>query len=177
MRKINFIFLLVFCVFIYIFSAMHSFHQVHRSIYYNDKQLSKSYVEWYEVRENVRDFINSTLLDKLSKKKEFKQSGEMGILVAGVAGKFVEHITETYINPDGLSLLLKSLDKKSEIPEPNLGTLIGGISIMRFDSLNTFNVILETNGEKIPVHFKRTGVKWKIVEVGFTNDFFDKVIK
>ena len=41
MKKISIALLPVLIIVIYIFSAMHSFHQVHKSVYYNNKQLSK----------------------------------------------------------------------------------------------------------------------------------------
>ena len=86
-----------------------------------------------------------------SERQEFKDLGELGILVTGLASKFVDYAIDTYINPEGLSLLIQKSDKKSEIPEPNLGTLIGGISIMKFDSLNTFYVNIETNESNISI--------------------------
>ena len=46
---------------------MHSFHQVHKSIYHNDKQLSKNYIEWDEVRNNFKDFSNAYFIDEMSK--------------------------------------------------------------------------------------------------------------
>jgi hypothetical protein len=33
---------------------------------------------------------------------------------------FIEYAIDTYINPEGLSLLIKNSTKKSEIPEPSL---------------------------------------------------------
>ena len=51
MKKILFIILPVLLVLIYIFSAMNSFHQIHKGIYYNDKKLIKEYVEWDELRD------------------------------------------------------------------------------------------------------------------------------
>ena len=165
----------IFLVFLYIFSAMHSFHQVHKSIYYNNKQLSKNYIEWDEVKNNFKDFFNANLLDKISNDKEFKELGEFGILVTGLASKFVDYTIDTYINPEGLSLLIEKSDKKSEIPEPNFATLIGGISIMKFDSLSSFHVNLETDGDKIPIHFKRIGTKWKVVEIEFPEDIFNEM--
>ena len=57
MKKLSIIILPIFLLFFYIFSAMYSFHQVHKSIYYNDKQLSKNYIEWEEVKKNFKDFL------------------------------------------------------------------------------------------------------------------------
>ena len=162
-------------MFFYIFSAMHSFHQVHKSIYYNDKKLIKNYIEWEEVKKNFKDFFNANLLDKMSNEKEFKDLGELGILVTGLASKFIDYAIATYINPEGLTLLIQKSDKKYEIPEPNLGTLIGGISIMKFNGLNSFYVNLETDGEEIPIHFKRIGIKWKVVEIEFSENIFDEM--
>ena len=154
---------------------MHSFHQVHKSIYHNNKQLSKNYIEWDEVRNNFKNFFNANLLDKMSNDKEFEELSGLEILVAGFASKFVDFAIDTYINPEGLSLLIEKSDKKSEIPEPNFTTLIGGISIMEFDSLNSFHVNLETDEDKIPIYFKRIGTKWKVVEIEFPEDIFNEM--
>ena len=48
---------------------------------------------------------------------------------------------------------------------------------MKFDSLNTFYVNVDTDGDKIPVHFKRIGTKWKVVEIGFKLNYESKVHK
>ena len=77
---------------------MHSLHQVHKSIYYDNKQLSKDYVEWEEVRTNIKNYINVSLADKIAEDEDFKKAGELGFLLAGLAGKFAEHAVDTYIN-------------------------------------------------------------------------------
>ena len=114
-------------------------------------------------------------LKELSNDKNFKVLGEFGVLVAGLTGTFVDHAVDTYINPEGLSLLLEQSKKKSEIPKPSLVTLIGGITIMKFDNLNSFHVDIENDGEKFPIHFDRFGIKWKVTEIEFPKDIF-KVI-
>ena len=156
---------------------MHSLHQVHKSIYYDNKQLSKDYVEWEEVRTNIKNYINVSLADKIAEDEDFKKAGELGFLVAGLAGKFAEHAVDTYINPEGLSFLIKNSSKSSKIPEPNLGTLFAGISLMKFDSLSSFHVELESDGQKIPVRFRRIGVKWKIEQIEFSDDLISKLMK
>ena len=175
MKKLLIIFLPVFLTLVYIFSAMHSFHQVHKSIYYNDKQLSKNYIEWDEVRNNFKDFSNAYFIDEISKDKEYKELGGLGILVTGLVSKIADFLVDTYINSEGLSLLIEKSDKRSEIPEPNFTTLIGGISIMKFDSLNSFYVNLENDKEKFLIHFKRIGTKWKVIEIEFPKEFFDEM--
>ena len=72
-------------------------------------------------------------------------------------------------------MLIQKSDKKTEIPKPNLGTLIGGILIMNFDGLSSFYVNLETDGEEIPVHFKRIGLKWKVVKIEFPDNIFNEM--
>ena len=177
MKKISFLLLLISLISIYLFSAMHSLHQVHKSIYYDNKQLSRDYVEWEEVKTNIRNHINMSLADKISMDKHFKKSGEIGILVAGLAGKFVEHAVDTYINPEGLSFLIKNSSKSSQIPKPSFGTLMAGISLMNFDSFSSFHVDLESDGEKIPIRFRRAGVKWKIEQIEFSDDLISKLIQ
>ena len=195
MKKKSIILIIFFLIVAYIFSAMYSFHQVHKSIYYNNKQISKIYIEWIEVRKNFKDFFNANLLNQMSNNKELEGLGGLEILVTGFASKFVDMFIDTYINPEGLSLLIEKTDKKSEIPEPNFLTLVGGISIMKFNSLNTFYVNkslkfiifikapiffnlyvnLETNDEIIPIFFKRFGTKWKVVEIEFPEDIFNEI--
>ena len=76
---------------------------------------------------------------------------------------------------EGLSLLIEQSDKRSEIREPNFTTLIGGISIMKFNGLNSFYVNLETDEDLIPIYFKRIGTKWKVIEIEFPKEFFDEM--
>ena len=177
MKKLSFLLLPISLVSIYIFSAMHSLYQVHKSIYYDNKQLSKDYVEWEEVRTNIKNYLNVNLADKIIEDEDFKKAGELGFLVAGLAGKFAEHAVDTYINPEGLSFLIKNSSKSSKIPEPGLGTLFAGISLMKFDSLSSFHVELEIDGQRIPVRFRRIGAKWKIEQIEFSDDLISKLIK
>ena len=176
MKKLSFLLLLISLVSIYIFSAMHSLYQVHKSIYYDNKQLSKDYVEWEEVRTNIKNYINVSLADKIAEDEDFKKAGELGFLVAGLAGKFAEHAVDTYINPEGLSFLIKNSSRRSKIPEPSLGTLFAGISLMKFDTFGSFHVDLESDGEKIPVHFRRVGFKWKVEQIKFSDNLINKLI-
>ncbi len=50
---------------------MHSLHQVHKSIYYDNKQLSKDYVEWEEVRTNIKNYINVSLAGKIAEDEDY----------------------------------------------------------------------------------------------------------
>lgn len=167
MKKLLFITLPVFLVLIYIFSAMYSFHQIHKGIYYNDKKLIKEYVEWNELGENLKNYFNTMLLKKTQEDQSFKDMGELGILATGFAGKFIEYAIDTYLNPDGLSLLLEKSEKKKEIPQPTLGTLFGSFAVMNFNGLSSFYVTYENEGEKFPIFFNRQGLKWKINQIDF----------
>ena len=133
-------------------------------------------MEW-KVRTNIKNYINVSLADKIAEDEDFKKAGELGFLLAGLAGKFAEHVVDTYINPEGLSFLIKNSSKSSKIPEPSVGTLFAGISLMKFDSLNSFYVELASDGEKIPVHFRRIGFKWKVEQVEFSDELINKLIQ
>ena len=117
------------------------------------------------------------LVDKVSKNANVGDSGEIGFFVAGLVGKFAEHAVDTSINPESLSFLFKNSSKSSKIPEPSVGTLFAGISLMKFDSLNSFYVELASDGEKIPVHFRRIGFKWKVEQVEFSDELINKLIQ
>ena len=55
----------IIIIFLYFFTALYSFHQFHKGIYYNDKKLIKDYVEWDELRENFKNYINIQLLKNI----------------------------------------------------------------------------------------------------------------
>ena len=114
--KLIFIFVPIIIIFSYFLTALYSFHQFHKGIYYNDKQLIKDYVEWDELRENFKNYINIQLLKETQKSDELKDLGELSVLLTGLAGKFVETIVDTYLNPEGLSMLIEKSEKKDEIP-------------------------------------------------------------
>ena len=171
-KIILFITLPVLLVSIYIFSAMYSLNQVHKAFYYNNIHLSKNYIKWEQVKSNFKDYFNIYFLKEMTDGEDL---GEWSFLIAGLTSKFVDYAVDTYINPEGLSLLLEKSEKKAYIPKPNFSTLIGGISIMKFDSLNSFHVDIENDEEKIPIHFYRYGTKWKVIELEFQKVFFKEM--
>ena len=160
-------------LFSYVFTALYSFHQFHKGIYYNDKKLIKDYVEWDELRENFKNYINIQLLKETQKSEELKDLGELGVLLSGLAGKFVETMVNSYLNPEGLSMLIEKSEKKDEIPKPNLVTLIGGFTIMEFNSLNSFYVTYENEDQELPIFFNRKGLTWKITQIEFPDNLIE----
>ena len=160
-------------LFSYVFTALYSFHQFHKGIYYNDKKLIKDYVEWDELRENFKNYINIQLLKETQKNEELKDLGELGVLLSGLAGKFVETMVDSYLNPEGLSMLIEKSEKKDEIPKPNLVTLIGGFTIMEFNSLNSFYVTYENEDQELPIFFNRKGLTWKITQIEFPENLIE----
>ena len=170
-------FLTVFLISIlfYLFSALYSFHQLHKGIYFNDKQLIENYVDWQSVRGNVKNYINVEILKKSQSEEIFKQLGDVGILLSGFAGKFVEIAIDTYLNSDGISLLLEKSQKKDEIPKPSIITLLGSFTIMDNNGLNSFYINYENEGEQYPIYFTRDGFKWKITNIEFPKDLFEKI--
>ena len=160
-------------LFSYVFTALYSFHQFHKGIYYNDKKLIKDYVEWDELRENFKNYINIQLLKETQKSDELKDLGELGVLLTGLAGKFVETMVDTYLNPEGLSMLIEKSEKKDEIPKPTLLTLIGGFTIMDFNGLSSFYITYENEGQEFPVLFNRQGLTWKIAQIEFPENLLE----
>jgi hypothetical protein len=175
-KKIKYFFILIFIIFFsYSLTAMYSFHQLHKGIYFNDKQLIENYVDWQSVRGNVKNYINVEILKKSQSEEVFKQLGDVGILLSGFAGKFVEIAIDTYLNSDGVSLLLEKSQKKDEIPKPSIITLLGSFTIMDNNGLNSFYINYENEGEKYPIYFTRDGLKWKITNIEFPKDLFEKI--
>ena len=171
--KLIVIFVPIIIILSYFFTALYSFHQFHKGNYYNDKKLIKDYVEWDELRENFKNYINIQLLKETQKSEELKDLGELGVLLSGLAGKFVETMVDSYLNPEGLSMLIEKSEKKDEIPKPNLVTLIGGFTIMEFNSLNSFYVTYENEDQELPIFFNRKGLNWKITLIEFPDNLIE----
>jgi len=162
-------------LFSYVFTALYSFHQFHKGIYYNDKKLIKDYVEWDELRENFKNYINIQLLKETKKDDDLKELGDLGLLFTGLAGKLVESLVDTYLNPEGLSMLIEKSEKKDEIPEPTLVTLLGGFTIMNFNGHSSFYITYENEGEEFPIFFNREGLTWKITQIEFPEDLLSSL--
>ena len=162
-------------LFSYVFTALYSFHQFHKGIYYNDKKLIKDYVEWDELRENFKNYINIQLLKETKKDDDFKELGDLGLLFTGLAGKLVESLVDTYLNPEGLSMLIEKSEKKDEIPKPTLVTLLGGFTIMDFNGHSSFYITYENEGEEFPIFFNRKGLTWKITQIEFPEDLLSSL--
>ena len=155
-KKIRYLLILILVqITSYIFTAMYSFHQLHKGIYFNDKELIEKYVDWQSVRGNVKNFINVEILKQKQSQEIFEQLGDVGILLSGFAGKFVEIAIDTYLNSDGVSLLLEKSKKKDEIPKPSILTLLGSFIIMDNNGLNSFYINYENEGKQYPIYFKR----------------------
>tara|TARA_B100001057_G_C22554086_1_gene834629 strand:+ start:94 stop:636 length:543 start_codon:yes stop_codon:yes gene_type:complete len=173
--KLTIIIVPLIILFSYFFTALYSFHQFHKGIYYNDKKLIKDYVEWDELRENFKNYINIQLLKETQKSEELKDLGELGVLFSSLAGKFVETMVDSYLNPEGLSMLLEKNQNKKEIPKPTFITLLGGFMIMDFNSLSSFYVTYENEGQKLPIFFTRKGLTWKITQIEFPENLLESI--
>ena len=173
--KLIVIFVPIIIIFSYFFTALYSFHQFHKGIYYNDKKLIKDYVEWDELRENFKNYINIQLLKETKKDDDLKELGDLGLLFTGLAGKLVESLVDTYLNPEGLSMLIEKSEKKDEIPKPTLVTLLGGFTIMDFNGHSSFYITYENEGEEFPIFFNRKGLTWKITQIEFPEDLLSSL--
>ena len=162
-------------LFSYVFTALYSFHQFHKGIYYNDKKLIKDYVEWDELRENFKNYINIQFLKETKKDDDLKELGDLGLLFTGLAGKLVESLVDTYLNPEGLSMLIEKSEKKDEIPKPTIITLLGGFTIMDFNGHSSFYITYENEGEEFPIFFNRKGLTWKITQIEFPEDLLSSL--
>ena len=173
--KLTFIISPLILIFLYFFTALYSFHQFHKGIYYNDKKLIKDYVEWDELRENFKNYINIQLLKETKKDDDLKELGDLGLLFTGLAGKLVESLVDTYLNPEGLSMLIEKSEKKDEIPKPTIITLLGGFTIMDFNGHSSFYITYENEGEEFPIFFNRKGLTWKITQIEFPEDLLSSL--
>ena len=74
----------------------------------------ENYVDWQSVRGNVKNYINVEILNKNQSEVLFKEFGDVGILLSGLSGKFIEIAIDTYLNSDGVILFIERIQKKNE---------------------------------------------------------------
>ena len=160
----------------YLSTALYSLHQLHIGIYYNKKTIIKEYVEWKEVRENLKNDLNIKLLKEIKKYEDFKKLGNFGVLFSTVTVKIIDNIINTYLNPDGISFLLNNNKKKiKNMSAPNIYTFLGGIKKMDFNGHSSFVIKQRFNQEEITVLFARKNLKWKIIEVKLPNNLYERL--
>ena len=170
-----FLILILILIISYPFTAMYSFHQLHKGIYFNEKQIIENYVEWQSVRRNIKNYINIEILNKNRSEEIFKELGDVGILLSGFSGKFIEIVIDAYLNSEGVILLLEKSKKKNEIPKPSIITFFGSFMIMENRGINSFYINYEIDRKEYPIYFVRDGIRWKITNVEFPKKLFEKI--
>ena len=171
MKKIIFIPILV--VILYLSTALYSVHQVHKGIYYNDKLLINEYVEWNQLRENFKNYLNIQLLKETQNNEDFKNLGGLGVLITGFASKIADNMLDTYVNSEGFSMLLENNKKIKDLPEPSFNTLLGSIKIMEFTGHSSFRIKHKFEKQEISLLFERKDIDWKITQIEFPDDLFE----
>jgi len=161
----------------YLFSALYSTHQIHKGIYYNDKALLKKYIEWEGLRDNIKNYLNINLLKETQKYEDFKNLGGLSLLINGFTSKIVDSILDTYVNSEGLSMLLQENQMARKLPEPDFNTLLGGIKIMEFKNHSSFRIKHNVDKQEISLLFQRIGINWKITKIELPEDLLNEFKK
>ena len=174
---ISLIFIPVLAIIAYFFSALYSTHQIHKGIYYNDKSLIKKYIEWNYLRKNLKNYLNVILLKEAQKDEDFKNLGGLGVLITGFASKIVNSILDTYVNSEGLNMLLQENQMARKLPKPSFNTLLGGIKIMEFKNHSSFRIKHTVDKQEIYLLFQRIGIDWKITQIELPKDFLNEFKK
>ncbi len=175
-KKIKYLLtLILILVILYVFTAIYSFHQLHKGIFYNNKKLIEKYIEWESVRGNVKNHINIKILNKTQSEENLNDLKNVEILLSGFVGKFIEIAIDTYLNSEGVILLLEKSQKKNEIPKPSFITFLGCFTIMENNGINSFYINYEIEGKKYPIYFSRYGIKWKINKIELPKKLFEKI--
>tara|TARA_B100000900_G_scaffold2391_1_gene2066 strand:- start:70 stop:636 length:567 start_codon:yes stop_codon:yes gene_type:complete len=174
---ISLIIIPILAIIAYLFSALFSTHQIHKGIYYNDKALIKEYIEWNQLRENLKNYLNVNLFKETQKDEDFKNLEGLGVLIKGFVSKIVDSVLDTYVNSDGLSMLLKENQMARNLPKPGFNTLIGGIKIMEFKNHSSFKIKYELDNKEIFLLFQRIGINWKITQIELPEDLLNEFKK
>ena len=174
---ISLIIIPILAIIAYLFSALYSTHQIHKGIYYNDKALLKEYIEWNQLRENLKNYLNVNLLKEIQKDEDFKNLGALGVLITGFASKIVDGILDTYVNFEGLSILLQKNQIARKLPKPDFNTLLSGIKIVEFKNHSSFRIKYKVDKKEISLLFQRIGIDWKITQIELPGDFLNEFKK
>ena len=174
---ISLIIIPILAIIAYLFSALYSTHQIHKGFYYNDKALLKEYIEWNQLRENLKNYLNVNLLKETQKDEDFKNLGGLGVLITGFASKIVDGILDTYVNSEGLSMLLQKNQMSRKLPKPDFNTLLGGIKIMEFKNYSSFRIKHKIDKQEISLLFQRIGIDWKITQIELPEDLLNEFKK
>tara|TARA_Y200000002_G_C22301303_1_gene504633 strand:- start:76 stop:612 length:537 start_codon:yes stop_codon:yes gene_type:complete len=171
---ISLIIIPILAIIAYLFSALFSTHQIHKGIYYSDKALLKDYIEWNQLRENLKNYLNVNLLKETQKDEDFKNLGGLGVLITGFASTIVDSILDTYVNSEGLSMLLQENQIVKKLPKPGFNTLIGGIKIIEFKNHSSFRIKYKLDKQEISLLFRRIGIDWKITQIELSEDLLNE---
>ena len=174
---ISLIIIPILAIIVYLFSALNSTHQIHKGIYYNDKALLKEYIEWNQLRENLKNYLIVNLLKETKKDEDFQNLGGLGVLITGFASKIVDSILDTYVNSEGLSILLQENKMTSKLPKPSFNTLLGGIKIIEFKNHSSFRLNYIVDKQEISLLFERRGIDWKITQIELPEDLLNEFKK
>ena len=174
---ISLIIIRILAIIAYLFSALFSTHQIHKGIYYNDNALLKEYIEWNQLRENLKNYLNVNFLKETQKDQDFKNLGGLGVLITGFASKIVDRILNTYINSEGLSMLLQKNHMARKLPKPDFNTLLGGIKIVDFKNHSSFRIKHKVDKKEISLLFQRIGIDWKITQIELPEDLLNEFKK
>ena len=99
--------------------------------------------------------------------------GDLGVLITGFASKIVDNILNTYVNSEGLSMLIEKNEKIKKLPKPSFESFIGVVKIMEFTSHNSFKINYVINKKEISFLFQRKGIDWKITQIEFLDDILE----
>ena len=53
--------------------------------------------------------------------------------------------------------------------------MLGSFTIMENNGLNSFYINYVNEGKQYPIYFMRKGIKWKIINIEFPENLFNKI--
>ena len=137
----------------------------------------REYVDWRQLRENLKNSLNIMILEEIQKDENFRDLGSLGVLITSFASKIVDNILDTYVNSEGLSKLIERSGHVKKLPKPSFETLIGGLKIMEFTSHSSFKINHVIDKKEISLLLQRKGIDWKIIQIVFPDDLFQNFKK
>ena len=121
--------------------------------------------------------MNVNLVKETQKDEDFKNLDGLGILITAFASKIVNSILDTYVNSEGLSMLLQENQTARKLPKPGFDTLLGGFKIMEFKNHSSFRIKHKVDKQEISLLFQREGIDWKITQIEFPEDLLKEFKK
>lgn len=143
--------------------------QIKAGIQEQDPEKLESNIDFSALRQNFKDQLNAIMAKKTATDME---DNPFGLLVAGIASKFVDGAVDTLVTPAGMASLMEGnkpnpsdYNKHFDDTKSPKKELFDGARYS-FDTLSKCSVYVPTeDGDEIRFVLSRDGINWELVNI------------